>query len=176
MRIRGLGIGYIVALCLFAPVAMAEEKSKLPVDTPLRITVVFSEYDGSKKLTNLPYEMPCNASSHNQGSALKIGFRVPYKVGQGEIQYQDVGTNVNCSAVSRDERGRYVVQLKVAHMTIAQWHPGAPLGEDPAFGGEVVAELRNLPLHDGQTIEALSATDSVTGHTWKVDVTLNVVK
>jgi hypothetical protein len=34
----------------------------------------------------------------------------------------------------------------------------------------------DLLIRDGQTVEAMTATDPVSGHVWKVEVTLNVVK
>lgn len=185
MRVKELVIGCISALCFITPAAMAQESSKPPVETPLRITVVFSEFDGNKKLSNLPYVIPCQTPMHGHESHLKIGFRVPYKVGHDEIQFEDVGTHLDCSAAPQNESGGFMMQLNVAHSTVysvAQsssgpepWHPGTPLADDPIFG-EIRAELKGLVLHDGQTIEALSATESVSGHLWKVDVTLNVVK
>lgn len=163
----------------------AEESTKQVAGPPLRITVVLTEFEGNKKLSNLPYEMPCQISNHG-GSAVKIGYRVPYTgAGQGPVEYQDIGTMLDCLAAPQDTGGVFILQLKVLHLTVysavpsssapVEWHPGAPLPEHPIFG-QVEGEFHGLVMRDGQTLEALSATDPVSGHTWKASVTLNVAK
>jgi hypothetical protein len=184
MHTRRLAMGLIAALLVVATISVAEDKAP-PPDVPLRITVVFNEYDGSRKIASLPYVMPCKASIHNDTSQLKMGFRVPYKVKQDEIQFQDVGTHIDCRAAPPDERGGFMVRLGVNHMTVyspphgsdgaAKWRPGDPLAADPVFG-EIAAAMSDLLVHDGQTVEAATATDPVSGHVWKVEFTLNVVK
>ena len=183
MQTRKLTLGLIAALLVIPAIGAAEEKAP-PPDVPLRITVLFNEYDGSRKIASLPYVMPCKASTHGT-SQLKMGYRVPYKSKQDEIQYQDVGTRIDCGAAPPDERGGFMVHLAVSHITVyspphgsdraAEWHPDDPLSNDPVFG-EIAANKSDLLVHDGQTVEATVATDPVNGHVWKVEVTLNVVK
>ena len=181
MKTMKMAMGPIAILLLAVTAVKAEDKTP---DIPLRMTVVFNEYDGAKRTASLPYVMPCKASAHYDPSSLKMGFRVPYKVKQDEIQFMDVGTHVDCRAALPDEKGGFMIQLGVNHNTIyspmgpdkaVEWHPGEALAQDPVLGG-VEANLRDLLLHDGQTIEAATATDPVSGHTWKIEVTLNVVK
>ncbi|MGH7869290.1 MAG: hypothetical protein ACREP9_17055, partial [Candidatus Dormibacteraceae bacterium] len=129
--------------------------------------------------------MPCKASTHYDVSSLEMGFRVPVKVKQDEIQFEDVGTHIDCGSEAADARGRFMLHLGVQYSAVyspsqnsnkaAQWHPGAPLADDPIFLG-FRARLQDLLLRDGQTVEAATATDPVSGHVWKVEVTLNVVK
>jgi hypothetical protein len=183
MNMRRLAMGSIAVVLLAATVCVAQDRTS-PPDVPLRITVVFNEYDGSKKIASLPYEMPCKASVRHDPSALQMGFRVPYKVKQDEIQFMNVGTHIDCQSALPDERGHFLIQLAVEHNTVyapagpnkaVEWRPGEGLPEDPVFAG-IQANLRDLLLHDGQTLEALTATDPVSGHLWKVEVTLNVAK
>jgi hypothetical protein len=168
MQTRKLTLGLIAALLVIPAIGAAEEKAP-PPDVPLRITVLFNEYDGSRKIASLPYVMPCKASFRHDPSQLRTGYRVPYKSKQDEIQYQ----------------GGFMVHLAVSRLTVyslphgsdraAEWHPDDPLSNDPVFG-EITANMSDLLVHDGQTVEATVATDPVNGHVWKVEVTLNVVK
>ncbi|HUI40619.1 MAG TPA: hypothetical protein VL523_01505 [Terriglobia bacterium] len=179
------------AFLLTAAVGRAQEK-KPPAAIPLRVTVLLNEYDGNKKLTSLPYVMPCKATDHRDRTSLRLGFQVPYKAKQDQIQYQNVGTDIDCNASLPDEEGRYIVDLNIAYTAVfpaaarlssGEPHPGAataaPVGPaitgDAPITGGFQANL-SVPVHDGQTVEAATATDPVSGHVWKVEVTLNVVK
>jgi hypothetical protein len=185
MKTKSLAMGSIAAVLLAVAIGVAEDKTP-PPDVPLRMTVVFNEYDGSRKIASLPYVMPCKASNRGgERSQLKMGFRVPYKWKQDEIQFQDVGTHIECSSMLPDEKNEFMVRLGLDHTTVyapshgsdsaVPWHPGDPLADDPVFG-EIAANMVDLLLHDGQAAEALVATDPVSSHVWKVEVTLNVVK
>jgi hypothetical protein len=184
METRRRTVGSVAIVLLVAALGLAQEKTS-PPDVPLRMTVVFNEYDGSRKIASLPYEMPCKASTHRDTSQLRIGFRVPYKAGHDETQFQDVGTKVDCEAKPPEETGRFTVHLALGHLTVyapsnasnraVDWQPGQPLSDDPVFG-DLQANLVDLLIRDGQTVEAMTATDPVSGHVWKVEVTLNVVK
>ena len=61
-----------LALLLLVPAAGAQEKEKTeapaPAEaharfTPLRVQVVFSKYQGEKRVASLPYTLTCNAGS-----------------------------------------------------------------------------------------------------------------
>jgi len=184
MNSRRLVGGFMGILLLVGATGLGEDKTPQP-DVALQVTVVFNEYDGAKKVASLPYVMPCKTSRNYERSQLRMGFRVPIEVKQDEIQFQDVGTHIDCSSMPPDEHGSFMVRLGVDHETVysptgasdtaAEWHPGEPLASHPVFG-EITASLQDLLLHDGQTVQALAATDPVSGHVWKVEVTLNVVK
>ena len=176
-------VGSLVILLLTASAGLAEDKTS-PQDVTLRMTIVFNEYEGSKKIASLPYEMPCKASIHRDTSQLRIGFRVPYKTKQDEIEFQDVGTHIECNSTPPDEKGDFMVRLAVDHTSVyapsrdsaaAEWRPGQALADDPVFS-DVAANMVELLMRDGQTVQAMTATDPVSGHVWKVEVTLNVVK
>jgi hypothetical protein len=170
----------VVAVLLLGSLGRAEEKSP-PPEVPLRMTVLLNEFDGSTKVSSLPYIMPCKATRSHEPSSLRMGFQVPYTTGDNQVQYRSVGTNIDCGAAPPDERGGYMVNLGVEHEVVyrsgpnGELHPGAPGNGAPVTGG-IHATLRDLLLHDGQTVNALTATDPVSGHVWKVEVTLNVVK
>lgn len=171
----------------------AEEKAKdetQPV-TPVKVTVVFNEYAGEKKVSSLPYIIPVNAASaylpgFDHRTSLRMGLRVPYLTAAGkdaQVQYQDVGTDIDCYVRPRED-GRFLVNLTAARNSVyssgqgnrpVEWHPGdQPLADRPIFSG--IRANQELLLRDGQTVQAMTATDPVSGRVIKIDVTLNVVK
>lgn len=174
----------VFAALLLASLGMAEEKSP-PPEIPLKLTVVLNEYDGNTKLSSLPYVMPCKATRNHEPSVLRMGFEVPYTTKENEVQYRSVGTNIDCGSAPPDDRGGFMIALGVEHNVVYSRVgpsggliplPRLSVGAGAPVTGGIHATLRDLLLHDGQTVNALTATDPVSGHTWKVEVTLNVVK
>jgi hypothetical protein len=181
MRNRVLAIWGTTALTVITSATWAQEKKPI-VENPVRVTVTLTEFEGTKILSTLPYDIPCPTAE----AKMKIGYRIPYvSKPQAPVEFQDIGTMLDCFARPRDSSGVYILQLKVEHLSVyparqnssspVEWHPGDPLPEDPIFG-QVVGEFHDLVLRDGKTVEPLTATDPVSGHTWKVTVTLNAVK
>ncbi len=168
--------------------ATAEERSPVPVT----VTVVFTEFDGDKKIGSLPYTMPINAGIRTQPgyNKLRMGVRVPIvatstKEGAPvQVQYLDVGTNIDCRARNLED-GQFEVELSVERSSIystgaegtqKEWSPGDQMmiAQQP-----IVRQYRStmtLLMRDGQIIQRSLATDPVSGRVLKVDVTLNVVK
>lgn len=158
----------------------------VPPVTPLRVQVVFTEYDGDKKISSLPYSILVNADDNGPQAAVRMGLRVPIVTDlQGntpaQVQYIDVGTNLDGRAWTND--GKFLLKLNVEKSSL--YAPGA--GQKPASLGKneisssqpVVQAFRsqlNLLIRDGQTIQSTVATDQITGHVLKVDVTLNIIK
>lgn len=187
---------YVVAPIAALLVAAAVAKAGPPEDnskdtTPLQVTIVFNEFDGTKRVSSLPYQMSCNATPRHETSSLRLGLRVPIATGSsaGEMKnfqytYQDVGTDIDCRAMAAPEGGGFVVGLGLKRNVIyppnqsskpIEWQPGAPLQDHPIFGG-FQADVKDLLLRDGETVQAATATDPVSGHVWKIDVSLKVGK
>jgi hypothetical protein len=181
----------LVAL-LLAPGLAAQEKPQDPAlespGAPLKVEIVFTETQGERKISSLPYQLHI-LSGDARGEVprfagkLRMGLRVPVPVGkEGQFQYMDVGTNIDCSA-QRMRDGRYKLNLSLQRSTTY-----APEGQRPAGSSEVpVATVMNpiigqfsseinLLLGDGQTMQSIISTDPVSGRTLRVDVTLKVVK
>lgn len=158
-----------------------------PQIIPLRVQVVFIEYDAEKKVSSLPYTLLVNADDRGPQAAVRMGLRVPIETSSSggtnkQFQYMDVGTNLDGRAERVDD-GRYSLKLNVEKSSI--YTPGT--GEKPATvgGNEILAgqpilqtfrSQVNLLVRDGQTIQSTVASDPVTGHVLKVEVTLNVLK
>jgi type II secretory pathway component GspD/PulD (secretin) len=116
-----------------------------------------------------------------------MGLRVPIEssssnTGVKQFQYIDVGTSLDGRAEKTDD-GRFLLKLSVEKSSV--YLPGANQKAASVGGNEIsssqpiVQQFRtqvNLLVRDGQTIQSTVATDPVTGHTLRVDVTLNVIK
>ncbi len=153
---------------------------------PLKVSVTFSEFDGEKKLSSLPYALflKVDESSRFVGR-VRMGVRVPIWTGgkDSAIQYQDVGSNLDCSAQAAED-GKYMLDLSLERSSIypsssgKDEYPAASKSEEQPRQPLVRQFRANLAvmLRDGQTTQSTIATDPLNGHTVKVEVTLNVVK
>ncbi len=142
--------------------------------TPLRVQVVFTEFDGDKKVASLPYTFSVNADERRArpNSQVRNGARIPVAADKDKINYMDIGTNIDCSATLQDD-GRFKLMMTVERSSIS--------GETPVANSNapVIHSFRaemNLVLKDGQTVEGIVATDPLNGHVYHVSVTLTVLK
>jgi len=145
----------------------------MPALTPLRVQVVFAEYDGEKKVSSLPYTFTVNADERRArpGSQIRNGARIPISTGKDQFTYIDIGTNVDCSAHLQDD-GRYKLQMTLERSSIS---PDTPSGSSNPVVRQFRADM-NPVLKDGQTLESIVSTDPLNGHVYHVSVTLNVAK
>jgi hypothetical protein len=189
-------------LALLAVQAKAQEKAKTPDAptrvtpsestasaknvVPLKVTVVFNEYDGEKKLSSLPYTLFLKMDEHRQYlGSIRMGVRVPIKTSESTIQYEDVGSNIDCTGQLAED-GRYVMDLVVERTSI---YASPVLKEEHATDAKIEDQLHGsqpllrrfkavyaLMMRDGQTTQSVVGTDPLNGHVVKVDVTVNVLK
>jgi len=154
--------------------------------TPLRVQVTFTEFEGDKKISNLPYTFLVNADDRGVKAAVRMGLRVPIETssntGAKQITYQDVGTNLDGRAEKTDD-GRFSLILNVekssAYLPGSNEKPASVGGNEISSAQPTIQQFRtqvNLLIRDGQTIQSTVAADPVTGRVLKVDVTLNVIK
>lgn len=154
--------------------------------TPLRVQVVFTDFEGEKKISSLPYTFLVNADERGERAAVRMGLKVPIEVssnpGVKQIQYQDVGTNLDGRA-EKTEDGRFLLMLNIekssAYLPGANQKPASVGGNEVSTSQPTIQQFRtqvNLLIRDGQTIESTVATDPVTGRVLKVDVTVNAIK
>ena len=184
MNRKGRAIVVVVLLMLFAAAAEAQEKERALV--PVKVQVVFSEFEGDKKVASFPYTLLVSAGpelGRRDVSKIRVGVRVPI-VTQGKdgpiTQYLDVGSYIDANAAIQGN-GKILLSLSLRRSFI--YSPAAekmgsafPLPSDPTpifrnFESELL-----LAFKDGETIQTNTATDPVSGRVLKVDVTLNVVK
>jgi hypothetical protein len=200
-------LGACAALLLFvAPASKAQDKPSAEanapdVTVPAKLQIVLTEYDGTKKISSMPYSIPFILSrTIPLTSSLRLGVRVPVnsiisKTGEASFQYVDVGTNIDVSDIDyrlnhvQATPGRFTVDIKIDRSSLyvpsrdkdghidggKDWTAGEPPpGDEPMirqFRGDVT-----LLLRDGQESEATVATDPLTGRVLKVEATLTVLK
>jgi hypothetical protein len=159
-----------------------EERAKVP--TPLKVQIVFTEFDGDKKISSMPYTFTVISDEKmggNYSTSLRTGIRVPIET-DGKDQkttYMDIGSNIDCGIKAEDD-GRYHVYLIFDRSTLYpnKSSEGERLVAEPN-GLPLVRQFRtseNLILKDSQTSENLLSTDPLNGHTLRVSVTINVQK
>jgi hypothetical protein len=191
----------LLAIALAAPFAAAQEKtpekekpapkaSSAPTAVmPLKVQITIARYQGEKKISSMPYTLSINAVPPNNFSNLRMGTKVPVMMVSaidlkqpdgktvpqvGPIQYQDVGTNIDCRATPLDD-GRFLLSVTVDDSSVYpdEQVPGGSKG-NPAFRS--FRASNSLVLRNGETGQFTTATDKVTGESVKVDVTLTVMK
>jgi hypothetical protein len=159
-----------------------EERAKPAI--PIKVQIVFAEYDGDKKISSMPYTFMVISDEKFGGpysASLRTGVRIPIEV-DGKDQkttYMDVGSNIDCG-VKSEEDGRFHVYLIFDRSAL---YPNkSPEGErlvNEPNGLPLVRQFRtseNLILKDGQTSENIMSTDPLNGHVIRVSVTINVQK
>ncbi len=162
----------------------AESSTRTPT-IPLKLQIVISRFEGEKKISTMPYTLSANAG---RPASLRVGARVPVAStsftpiatgGAGvnpltSFQYQDIGTNIDCSTTPLDD-GRFRVELTVDDSSVYPDDQARSITTDkPSFRS--FRATNSLVLKDGQTSQFTTGVDKVTGVVTKVDVTLTVVK
>ena len=178
----------LAALCQPVPYLSAQEKPKaeerVKVSVPIKVQIVFTEFDGDKKISSMPYNFTVISDEKmggNYSTSLRTGIRVPIET-DGKDQkttYMDIGSNIDCGIKSEDD-GRFHIYLIFDRSALYpnKSSEGERLVANPG-GQPVVRQFRtseNLILKDGQTSENLLSTDPLNGHTLRVSVTINVQK
>jgi hypothetical protein len=172
------------------PAAETQSSHALEPGIPIKLQVLLTEYDGTKKITSMPYTMSfTTAPESKSGGSTQVrdGVRVPIltgsKTGESSMQYIDVGTNIDARAAHIASE-LYSVELRIERSSLVvrtennqakEWAPG-----DPSPGTQpLVRDFRNsftMQLHEGHGTEATVSTDPISGHVLKVEVLLSVVK
>jgi hypothetical protein len=189
----------ILLLCLLVLATPAQPQDKPTKEEPksadvrsdgpqLRVQIVFSEYEGDKKIKSLPYTLLVRPEGDTPWSKIRMGSRVPVYLGneRGSMQYFDVGTNIDCRAnVVQDGRYRLLMILERSwvegEVLIPIENRAGPSGDLNAsqFREPIIRQFRsdnNVTLRDGQTMETNLATDPVSGKVVKLEVSISVVK
>jgi hypothetical protein len=177
---------------LLALPAPAQEKPAPPPSVAYRIQVLVSEYDGTNKVSSMPYTIPLAEmpGEPRTSGSMRVGIRVPVnastKNGESAVQYMDVGTNLDVR-VKRADADRYVLELTLERSWLyvreakdgktegRPWAPGDPAPSLAPLNHQFRTNVQFL-VRDGKPSETTVATDPDTGHVVKVDVMLTVLK
>ena len=198
MRLSPIHVASLLLLGLVSPACQAQDKPKQEdkpksemSTTPVKVTVVFTEYDGDKKTKGLPYTIYINAhdaaDSRFSKTKLRVGSRLPVYTGgnTGNMTYLDIGTNIDALATHTPE-GYFVLALNLER-SWAEGYTLVPVQRPPeqmdphagSFQEPIIRSFRSeldLKLREGQAVETTMATDPISSKVMKVEVSLSVVK
>jgi hypothetical protein len=158
---------------------------------PLSVDVTVTRYQGEKKISSMPYMLAVNANKLGQAgpALLRMGAKVPVSTiaappgnsagapspAPGPVNYQDIGTNIDCTAKVVDEG--FELRMSVSDTSVyanIQDKATPTVGDMPVFRS--FQSTNTLVLKDGQNREFTAATDRVSGEVIRIAVTLRVVK
>jgi hypothetical protein len=168
----------------------AEEKPRAEIQsTPVKVTIVFTEYEGDKKLKSFPNTLYINAANSQElhdWIKLRIGSRVPIYIGKDQVSYVDVGTNIDARASYTGE-GRFLLAL-ILERSWVEGEASVP-GVKPEISQSDTAMVRapqpiirqfksemSMRIREGQPVESTMATDPLSGKVLKVEVSIAGVK
>lgn len=166
------------------PAAQSSRPAATPERISLKVSLVFSRYQGEKKISSVPHTLWVTT---NDRTSLRLGTQIPVPttaLSDGKsvqsYQYRDVGTNIDCSASSAPE-GAYRLTITITDSSV--YYPEqADTAVRSATASTGAPAFRNfnstftMILRDGQTAQSTSVTDPVSGQVIKVDATINVQK
>jgi len=188
-------IGFVILSLLLGPVSVSgvdaasgEPQAAAATDTPLKVQIVVSRFQGEKKISSIPYTLAVVGGPKSEATRLRMGVDVPVPqtvIGEGSTakssySYRSVGTSIDCSARPQTD-GVYLVDLAVSDTAVFMPDRGAD-SASPASRVPGVPAFRtftsnfNLLLKDGQVAQHTAATDPVSGEVLRIDVTLTVIK
>ena len=158
---------------------------------PLSVDVMVTRYQGDKKISSMPYMLAVNANKLGQAgpALLRMGAKVPVPTiaappgspagpagpMPGPVNYQDIGTNIDCTAKVVDQG--FELRISVSDTSV---YANIPDNATPTVGNMPVfrsyQSTNTLVLKDGQSREFTAATDRVSGEVIRIGVTMRVVK
>lgn len=197
MRNSAFQVATILLLSMLSPIVLAQDKSKAGdkagaevQSTSIKLQIVFAEFDADKKVKSLPYVMYMNApdaAGLKPGwDKLRIGSRIPVYTGNSQMQYEDVGTNIDARSAYADN-GQLLLQLDLERSWV-EGDVSVPIAKADAassdtasghFREPIIRAFRSelsLKLREGQTVESTVATDPISGKVVKVEISFTVVK
>jgi len=194
MSLAVVVFGMLSPFCLAQDKPKAEDSQKAEVrTTPVKVQIVFTEFEGEKKLKSLPYVLYINAPDAPEWKSssfvkLRVGSRVPVYTGgnTGSMTYLDVGTNIDGRAAYSGD-GRLLLQTKIERswveggvsVPVARSDGSASETSSGHFQEPIVRQFVSefdLKLREGQSVESTMATDPLSGKVLKVDVSFTIVK
>ena len=175
----------VVGILLVLAVSVFGQDSSKPTPeqrTPLKITIILHEFNDKQEIASLPYELSVSAKPNGdtRGSG-RVGTRIPVMTQKEQFTYIDIGTNYDCT-VSAVGDGRFRIETTLDRSSVsvtdvkeikARSIP-AESPENPRINS--LRQSFDVILRDGESQEASTATDPLTGHVWKVEVRLKVLK
>jgi hypothetical protein len=171
-------------------------KAEAQQTTPVKVQIVFTEFENEKKVKSLPYTIYMNAPDAPELKPgwvkTRIGSRVPVYTGgtAGNMTYLDVGTNIDARSAYTGE-GRLLLYL-ILERSWVEGNVSVPVTKSEGPASEAAAGQFNghfpepiirgfksefdLKLREGQPVESNMATDPISGKVLKVEISFTTVK
>jgi hypothetical protein len=170
------------------------QSDSAPPQTLLKLKFLVTEYDGTKKVASLPYEvsgMTSHVGKRDSFGVLRVGARIPVATQKAsdqsitEFVYVDVGTSIDYWVWPQPDHS-YLVSGTI-ELSSLFGNDSSAVGQTTRPEGQRLSSNENPVLHqtkadftiglrDGQPGEALSVTDPITGRVLKLEVTVDTVK
>jgi hypothetical protein len=173
----------ILAMVLLGSSAAAQEKAAAPKKpgAPLKVQVVYSRYQGEKKVSSMPYTLFVTADE--RPTVMRFGLQLPIQTVANSattVVFKDASTNLDCSAETiEDGRFKLALQLEQGSLYTSDIDRKSMGGSSALANVPLLHTFRSsntLFLRDGQTVQYIAATDPTNGEVLKIDVSLSVVK
>ena len=200
MKTTTIHVASLLLLGMLSPLGRAQDKPKAEErpkseaqSTPAKALIVFTEYDGDKKVKSLPYTLYINAPDAPElkpgtWARLRIGSRVPVYTGgtTGNMTYIDVGTNIDARA-AHTGNNHFLLYLNLERswvegdvsVPVAKSDGSASETSASHFREPIIRQFKtelDLKVREGQVVESTMATDPLSGRVLKVEVSVSVVK
>ena len=200
MKTTTIYVASLLLLGMMSPLGRAQDKPKAEEkpkseapSTPAKALIVFTEYDGDKKVKSLPYTLYIKAPDAPElgpstWARLRIGSRVPVYTGgtTGNMTYIDVGTNIDARA-AHTGNNHFLVYLNLERswvegdvsVPVAKSDGSASETSTGHFREPIIRQFKtelNLKVREGQVVESTMATDPLSGRVLKVEVSVSLVK
>ncbi|HEY6971281.1 MAG TPA: hypothetical protein VJA94_18875 [Candidatus Angelobacter sp.] len=121
----------------FACVLAAQETPKRPVQKFFKLSFLIYELEDGKKINERTYSFPVTSVDDNpRDGSIRVGTRVPITTGEKQIQYLDVGLNIDCNVT--EQADKLIVHGSLELTSFSQPEQGS----DPRIGLNPV--LRNI--------------------------------
>jgi hypothetical protein len=170
-------------LHLFPSIGRAQGGPQEKPGVPVKVQIVFSEFEGEKKISSMPYSFIVVTDERVGGyysTSLRTGVRIPVET-DGKDQkatYMDVGSNIDFGIRTTTD-DRYHLYMIFERSALYPPGPDDKLSSRTPAQPPLVRQFKasdNMILKDGQTSESVVSTDPLNGHSLHISVTINLVK
>jgi hypothetical protein len=130
-----------ILVLAFALAMQAQDASKpLHVARIYRVNFNIYELEDGKRINERNYSLPVSAVDGNgRPGSVKVGTRVPVTSKEGQVQYIDVGINIDCDVTEQAEKFILSTNLEISSFALPDQ------SADPRAGGNPV--LRQIRQH-----------------------------